>query len=88
MAMLEGVAELDLEQLNLLTQVWVEQEYHHSKHAEIGPTFSTSRSYGKNIGLRWSSAPRLCLHVHLDAKDLFPQGVAGDHLFRQVNLPA
>lgn len=38
MAMLEGVAELDLDQLNLLTQAWVEQEYHHAEHAEIGTT--------------------------------------------------
>lgn len=38
MAMIEGVAELDLGQLNLLTQAWVEQEYHHSEHAEIATT--------------------------------------------------
>jgi len=38
MAMLEGVKELGLEQLNEITQVWVEQEYHQSRHAEIGMT--------------------------------------------------
>ena len=38
MAMLEGVAELDLQQLNTITQAWVEQEYHHTRHAEIGTT--------------------------------------------------
>ena len=38
MAMLEGVKELDLEQLNEITQAWVEQEYHQSRHAEIGMT--------------------------------------------------
>ena len=38
MAMLEGVAELDLEQLNRVTQAWVEQEYHHTRHAEIATT--------------------------------------------------
>jgi len=38
MAMLEGVKELSLEQLNDITQVWVEQEYHHNKHTEIGMT--------------------------------------------------
>ncbi|MGB5406844.1 MAG: DDE-type integrase/transposase/recombinase [Thiogranum sp.] len=38
MAMLEGVAELDLQQLNTVTQAWVEQEYHHTRHAEIGTT--------------------------------------------------
>jgi transposase InsO family protein len=36
MAMLEGVAELSLERLNLLTQAWVEQEYHQLRHAELG----------------------------------------------------
>lgn len=38
MAMLEGVAELDLAQLNTITQAWVEQEYHQTLHAEIGTT--------------------------------------------------
>jgi hypothetical protein len=38
MAMLEGVKELTLQQLNDLTQVWVEQEYHQNKHTEIGTT--------------------------------------------------
>jgi len=38
MAMLEGVKELSLQQLNDITQVWVEQEYHHNKHSEIGTT--------------------------------------------------
>ena len=38
MAMLEGVKELSLAQLNDLTQVWVEQEYHQNQHKEIGST--------------------------------------------------
>lgn len=38
MAMLEGVKELSLERLNEITQVWVEQEYHQNKHAEIAAT--------------------------------------------------
>lgn len=38
MAMLEGVKELTLDRLNEITQVWVEQEYHQNKHAEIGTT--------------------------------------------------
>jgi transposase InsO family protein len=38
MAMLEGVKDLTLERLNEITQVWVEQEYHLSRHAEIGMT--------------------------------------------------
>jgi transposase InsO family protein len=38
MAMLEGVKDLTLERLNEITQIWVEQDYHHSHHAEIGTT--------------------------------------------------
>ncbi len=36
MAMLEGVEALTLERLNDVTQAWVEQEYHRTKHNEIG----------------------------------------------------
>lgn len=36
MAMLKGLAELTLQRLNEITQVWVEQEYHQRRHAEIG----------------------------------------------------
>ena len=38
MAMLEGVKDLTLERLNLLTQAWVEQGYHRERHAELGTT--------------------------------------------------
>jgi putative transposase len=38
MAMLEGVKELTLDQLNEMTQVWVEQDYHRNHHTEIGTT--------------------------------------------------
>jgi transposase InsO family protein len=38
MAMLEGVNELTLERLNVITQAWVEQEYNRSRHSEIGTT--------------------------------------------------
>jgi putative transposase len=38
MAMLEGLKELTLQRLNAITQVWVEQEYHQRRHAEIGMT--------------------------------------------------
>ena len=36
MAMLENVADLTLDRLNEITQVWVEQSYHQTRHAEIG----------------------------------------------------
>ena len=38
MAMLEGVADLNLSQLNQATQAWVEFEYHRTIHSEIGET--------------------------------------------------
>ena len=38
MAMLEGVSDLSLERLNQITQVWVEQEYHRTRHSEIRAT--------------------------------------------------
>ena len=38
MAMLEAVADLSLERLNELTQVWVEREYHQLTHTELGMT--------------------------------------------------
>ncbi|MFQ5720630.1 MAG: DDE-type integrase/transposase/recombinase [Acidobacteriota bacterium] len=36
LAMLEGVDELTLEQLNQATQAWVEQEYNRKVHSELG----------------------------------------------------
>ena len=42
MAMLESVADLTLERLNEITQAWVEQASHRTKHAEIG-TFPLRR---------------------------------------------
>ena len=38
MAMLEGECALTLDLLNQTTQAWVEQEYHHAHHSEIGTT--------------------------------------------------
>lgn len=38
MAMLEGEESLTLDELNLATQAWVEQEYHRTPHSEIGAT--------------------------------------------------
>lgn len=37
-AMLEQVQQLTLEQLNHITQVWVEHEYHHKRHRDIDTT--------------------------------------------------
>lgn len=38
LAMLEGEANLSLDQLNLATQAWITQEYHRMVHREIGAT--------------------------------------------------
>ena len=37
LAMLEGVPDLTLEQLNQATQAWIELEYHRRVHSETGP---------------------------------------------------
>ena len=36
--MLEGETDLTLDTLNLATQAWVEKEYHHKRHSELGCT--------------------------------------------------
>ena len=38
MALLEGEESLTLDALNLATQAWTEQEYHRTRHTEIGAT--------------------------------------------------
>ena len=38
MALLEGQDRLTLDELNLATQAWTEQEYHRTVHSEIGVT--------------------------------------------------
>lgn len=52
MAMIESTHQLTLERLNLLTQVWLEQDYHRNRHSEIGTTplqrFTRARSVGRD----------------------------------------
>ncbi|SAL07083.1 Integrase core domain protein [Caballeronia calidae] len=38
MAMLEGESNLSLELLNQATHAWIEREYHHAHHSELGAT--------------------------------------------------
>ncbi len=38
MAMIESSEQLTLDRLNLLTQVWLEHDYHRNRHSEIGTT--------------------------------------------------
>jgi putative transposase len=48
MAMIKSTQQLTLERLNLLTQVWLEHDYHRNRHSEIGTTplqrFTQARS--------------------------------------------
>ena len=50
LAMLEGEANLTLEQLNLATQAWVTQEYHCTVHSELGATPMQRYLAGPNVG--------------------------------------
>jgi transposase InsO family protein len=49
LAMLEGEANLTLEQLNIATQAWVTQEYHRSVHSELGQTPMQRYLAGPNV---------------------------------------
>jgi hypothetical protein len=49
MAMLEGEAHLTIDALNLATQAWVEQEYHRTRHSEIGTTPLAHYLAGPNV---------------------------------------
>lgn len=49
MAMLEGQASLTLDELNVATQAWVEQEYHRTKHSEIDATPLAHYLAGPNV---------------------------------------
>jgi putative transposase len=50
LAMLEGEANLSLEQLNLATQAWVSEEYHRTVHSELGCTPMQRYLAGPNVG--------------------------------------
>jgi transposase InsO family protein len=50
LAMLEGEANLTLDQLNLATQAWITQEYHRSVHRELGATPLERYLAGPNVG--------------------------------------
>lgn len=59
--MLEGVADLTLEQLNEATQAWVELEYNRSIHSETGQTPLDRFLYGKDVGQACPSTEELQL---------------------------
>ena len=49
LAMLEGVPDLTLEQLNQATQAWIELEYHRRVHSETGQTPLASFLESNNV---------------------------------------
>ena len=50
-AMLEGIEDLTLAQLNEITQAWVEHEYNRKRHSELGTTPLRRFLDGKDVGL-------------------------------------
>ena len=62
LAMLEGVPDLTLEQLNQATQAWIELEYHRRVHSETGQTPLASFLESNNV-LRDCPARRSCARL-------------------------
>ena len=62
LAMLEGVPDLTLEQLNEATQAWIELEYHRRVHSETGQTPLEAFLAGTNV-LRDCPAPQQLRHA-------------------------
>ena len=59
MAMLTGVPELTLAQLNEYTQAWVEKDYHRKTHREIGASPLQCFINGNNVGRPTSTAEQI-----------------------------
>ena len=57
--MLEGESELTLALLNRATQAWVEQEYHHRRHAELKCSPITRYLEGPEVGRESPSSEQL-----------------------------
>ena len=62
LAMLEGVPDLTLEQLNEATQAWIELEYHRRVHSETGQTPLEAFLAAPNV-LRDCPAPQQLRHA-------------------------
>jgi putative transposase len=59
MAMLEGVGQLPLDLLNRATHAWVEQEYHHRRHPDIGCSPLERYRAGPDVGRECPPADRV-----------------------------
>ena len=68
LAMLEGEANLDLEQLNVATQAWVTQEYQRTVHREIGMTPLERYLAGPNVGRECPASETLRAAFRIEVK--------------------
>jgi transposase InsO family protein len=68
LAMLEGEANLTLEQLNLATQAWLTQEYHHTVHSELGATPMQRYLAGPNVGRECPGSDALRAAFRIEVK--------------------
>ena len=68
MAMLEGEATLTLDALNLATQAWVEQEYHRTRHSEIGATPLAHYLAGPNVARPCPASAVLTASFRIEVK--------------------
>ena len=68
LAMLEGEATLGLDALNLATQAWTEQEYHRTRHSEIGVTPLNHYLAGPSVTRPCPSSDVLCASFRIEVK--------------------
>jgi transposase InsO family protein len=68
LAMLEGEANLTLEQLNLATQAWITQEYHRTVHSELGQTPMQRYLAGPNVGRECPGSDALRAAFRIEVK--------------------
>jgi putative transposase len=59
MAMLSGMEDLTLARLNKITQAWVEQEYHRTRHSEIANTPLQRYLDGSHVGREYPESQTL-----------------------------
>lgn len=68
MALLEGEESLTLDALNLATQAWTEQEYHRTRHSEIGATPLAHYLAGPNVARPCPSSTVLAASFRIEVK--------------------
>ncbi len=68
LAMLEGEANLTLEQLNVATQAWITREYHRTVHSELGATPLERYLAGPNVGRECPASEALRAAFRIEAQ--------------------